>query len=549
MCQVVKPFVYNEHFTVIKGEEYWNSGSLLFPPGVQREDKFHRSMFGPGPSMSDSTYGVCNENFSLATRRLTSCISPEIPGFHWYLRFCQKSFIRRHKDFLIHLCSLFSLSFHKFTTISQECIDHHDDPHNKRDARIVAFSELLESGKLYEANSTFIIRTPNWKMKPQEKAKFDKYPRTIVDMTTPASLAGFRLCEFYKQAAFANPIHINDGLMEYCKSPNSTDLRRAFNLLYNPPGKYYFLYYSDDSCIAIRSKGKVLWYNLDISSCDSSHTEAMFSALLETCPIAVRPYMADLVAQCCAPIQFASCANSKHKVKIKPKTPTLYSGVTLTGAINGLACMLIMLSLSENDFVDGSSIRDAAERVGYIVTGWEKPLEVFEDVQFLKHSPVRDLAGNWQPMLNLGVLIRASGQCKYDLPGRGCQIKRARDFQFGLVQGAYPFRRCTVIDNMRAACGDATPDQRAIDTFDLYKVDVAAEDTMIRLDDQSVYRRYRLNGVEQHDLEQVYSKMTTGQWYNGPSVSKILALDYGLTTIERETPEWLSGAYRDIVSL
>lgn len=504
-------------------------------------------MFGPGPSHNGLIYARTNENLALATQRLTAARKPEIPGFHQHLQRNQEDFIRDHQPFYHMLASLYSAHFDSWTDMCEMAREHHDDPHQKRMLRIQAWTEIVERGRDMVEGDEWLFTHPMWKLKLAEWSKPGKFGRTIVDLATPASLAGFLYANMLKDAMAAEVIHINGGTIVFCKSPRPSALREAFGGLFEPPGRFFFVYFSDDACLAIRNPrtGRIERYNLDIQLCDASHTGALFDTLYTISPSYTHSAVRAGITQCSAPIKLLSTQDRKIKCVIKPKSPMLYSGVTLTGGINGVANTSIALAISECDYVDGDSIRLAGERVGYVLTGWEAPLDAFEEVQFLKHSPVLDIAGDWQPVLNLGVMMRASGSCKGDLPGRGPWEPRAREFQASLMQGMYPRTHSHLIDTIKLMTGvvDPKPLPRAVAEELAFKVVDDPDEPHIYLTDDSLYRRYALNPEEISEVNDIYARMRVGQWLHSSALTKILALDYsGMATIESEDPPWHGAA-------
>ena len=258
-----------------------------------------------------------------------------------------------------------------------------------------------------------------------------------------ASLLGFVVTGLVKKAQHAKPINVYGGEMQFCKSPNVRQLTEVFEKLINPPGKFFFVYFSDDSCISIRHNGSVHTYNMDIKSCDASHTGALFRAFTELAPGKAKTDLEALVEQCKSKIKICSTVDRSRKVTLKPLFPRLYSGSTLTTAINNLANIFICLAIVEGSY-DGTEayLKQAAARVGYLID--LELCTVKGDIQFLKHSPVYDTEGRLRPLLNPGVLLRLSGQCKGDLPGQGDLRQRAIDFQHTLLKGIYPDRKSVV---------------------------------------------------------------------------------------------------------
>jgi hypothetical protein len=273
-------------------------------------------------------------------------------------------------------------------------------------------------------------------------------------------------------------------------------------------------------------------YNLDISSCDASHGPALFDAFIGLGSGEARADLAKLVEQCSQPLRVYDLRDRKRYVQLKPLTPKLYSGSTITTALNNLANVLIAISIAEAGATTGPEIMNAARDVGYILT--VEVCELFEDLQFLKHSPVLDTQGQWRPVLNIGVLLRLSGVCKFDLPGSGPLEARGRAFQRCLLQGAYPTSHFPLIDNMKRVVEghdvklDAAVAKKVAETL-AYRVDFSTEDEERHYHSADLYRRYRLTNAEQYTIDQVFGNAGYGQSFTSSGASLILDKDYNLS--------------------
>jgi hypothetical protein len=336
--------------------------------------------------------------------------------------------------------------------------------------------------------------------------------------------------ELLKQAQSGKPIDYKGGTIYFCKSPDPFELKYVFKQLLNPTGRFFFVYYSDDSCLVIKMGDKLYRFNLDISSCDSSHSPALFELLKDLFPQNQQSEIQRLIDQCMSPLVIRATQDRKMKVVLKPTRPMLYSGSTITTAINNLANILIAYCIANLDVITPETLESACARAGYIVTGLT-PLEHFEDLQFLKHSPVRDAVGDIHPMLNLGVLLRSSGTCFGDFPGRGPIQPRVEQFQKALLQGMYPRANCTLLDNMRSMVASARdvplPPATLLDLQ--YKVTIHENRYLpFTADPYSLYLRYRLDDFEISALEEEFGRSGYGEYFNHSAASKILTVDYGL---------------------
>ena len=522
-------YVYNGDFEILRGKQFFVHNEIVFPEtdNPVLSDNTTRTRAGPCFAHAALIYAANDANTRLAMRRLLGKRAPETPGLHEQLFANQREFFQRNAPFFDELRVKYAGYFADFHSSSEECEEHYADIHPKRLLRIRAYNELFESGLLFGKDERW-VKTVLWKMKRDEWAKHGKKPRMIGDLGVAASLRGFRLTGMLKEAQFNESIQYKGGEIFFCKSPDPFALQYCFDQLINPTGAFFFVYFSDDSCLSIRHEGRIDRYNLDISSCDASHGPEVFNTLVNIMPEHCRHDMQLLVDQCALPLRVVSYANPKHVAILKPTRPMLYSGSTITTAINNLANVAIVKAILDRGYVGAESIALGAQDAGYIVTGC-KPLQFIEDLQFLKNSPVLDDSGVWRPMLNLGVLLRASGTCKGDLPGSGDLIPRARAQQRGLLRGSYPRTDFLLLDHMRAAMGEGIAFDCDLDLS--YKVVDNPDYPRFRVDEESLFRRYRLNSLEISDLL-AFGHFDVCHEFASSGVSKILSVDYGLTCVD-----------------
>jgi len=407
----------------------------------------------------------------------------------------------------------------EYAGMMQEVEWHHGDPHAKRQLRIDAWRDLNENAFHASVTDRLWLKSVLYKMKRDEIAKPGKYPRMIGDLGVAASLQGFRVTEVMKHAMAELPIDYKNGRLEFVISPKEETMTTTFKKLLNHPG-YYFAYFSDDSCISIRTERGAVIYNLDISSCDASHWST-FMALLNITPSHLKHDMLMLIEQCMLPIHVRS-NNGRAHVTLDPTHPRLYSGSTITTLINNLANIMICKSIIDSQAFTPDEIALAAAKVGYIVSVdvCRKP----EDIQFLKHSPAFDLDNQLRPVLNVGVMIRSLGQCKGDLPGRGPLEPRARKFTHAYLQGMYPTTHFPLLERLRAQSEEGGEEYaRAVKRqFTTYE-----HGTHHYYTNESVMKRYDLTLQDFGDLE-LLGQTGIAQTVSADVFGKILRKDYGL---------------------
>lgn len=476
-------------------------------------------------------YGNTNHNVSLAMTRLTKTRLPSLVGYERFMQEKQHTFLEENQPFLQNLRGQYESTFYDYYEMIDECEIHHDDPHIKKALRICAWKDILTLNLLYEPLWYLPGKGTEYKMKIFEIAKPGKVPRMIGDLGVHASLQGFRLTYFMKKAMADNPVAMDGGVAEYCPTPDPSKLEAVFDKLITPPGRFYFVLFSDDSCLSIRTPTGILRFNVDISSCDASHTGALFTALRSVFPADVVEQVDQLIDQCQTDITVYDRFNKRRCVVLKPKDPRLYSGSTLTTIINNLANILIAKSISTSNIQSAQDVIDAAARVGYIVTC--EDCSDWHQLQFLKHSPVRCHDGVIRPLLNIGVLLRLTGTSKGDLPGSKKTPLRDRcmAFQASLLRGAYPKARFTLIDNLRASAGVPNPAcDRIVASMMAYKVMDDDDYPVFHVSSDEVWARYNLTPLEVAEVEDDFGRCCTyTHHFQSTGTDKILKSDYGLS--------------------
>lgn len=534
-CDVEEPFVFNERFRVLAGEAHFHNMQLSFPPPLHsKPDGCYRTRFGPYVSHTAVIYANTNGNVAKALTRLTNARKnplTDLPDLAWDKQLFknQRSFHNSNTTFFAHLRDLYSTDFDFFDTF-EEALEHHADPHVKKALRVQAWGEMHQNAAFFDP---IWVKSITLKMKRNELAKCGKNPRMIGDLGVAASLQGFVITARMKHAMAANPIHILGGTLEFTSTPAPDALTRVFTNLINPPGRFYGAYFSDDSCFSIRHTvngvESVHMFDVDIKQCDASHGPALFKTYEEIYPAHLRTQIRNLTAQCGIPFTLRS-EDRLQSVTLKPTTKVLASGFTGTTSLNNLATISIHLAFAQAEF-DGTTrcLELAAHKAGYMVTITRK--DDWHDLQFLKHSPVSDTRGQLRAILNIGVLLRFTGVCNGDLPGRGDMVTRARHFQHALLRGAYPRTSFELLDRMVKSTGVTKPNQaaqRCVDALFEHKIDVTQYDESFEVDDTEVYRRYRLTQDEIIELNHGLGNAQALEIHRSPASDRILLVDYGL---------------------
>jgi hypothetical protein len=522
------PFERNGRFSVVSGHKHFTKdGQLNFAPDPDPVFKvgYYLTRFGFCVDTNMVIHLNNNQNRNLGARRLLNARSPERPGFDGWLC-ARQDFLCTSQSFIsavAELAALYEGFFDDYGGCLEEAELHHADPHRVQKLRIAAWTKLTEEGKQFEEAW---VREMEAKLK-YEKAKSGKYSRVYVNLGDPSSLQGFILMALVKKAQNDEPWEVNGGEIEFCKTPATKSLRRVFRNLINPKRRFFAAVFSDDSCISIRIKGKLHRFNLDISSCDSSHGDSMFQAFVLLFPLRWRGEVLNLLAQTRKDMIFRSV--DRHvSVRVKPTGYILPSGSVITTALNTFVVFMIIWFLTCGDVSDTQELANRANLVGYVLT--VEKCEQIEDIQFLKHSPCLDDVGEWQPILNPGVLIRSSGTCVRDLPGRGDWKQRGMDFQGSLLKSLYPCTITPLLTNMRRACG--SKGTKVMEQF-LERTEWAKhiedDNTIIHVRSEDFFRRYNLTPMEIEQVVEEFGNMEVGYHCKSTGLSKILKKDYGLT--------------------
>jgi len=496
-------------------------------------DGFYRTVFGPSIPHTGVTYCRCNQCQSLALRRITCVRAPAVENaFEYELRFrqAQRDWIDSVRHILVKW--IFDGDCKDYVDAFHAMVDHAGDPHPKRELRIQAREELLNT---MGAADRLWLKRVLYKLKTEEFGKIGKLARLVGDLGTPASLQGFKVTELVKKMMACQPIEWEGLTCQVVIDPKPETLINVFENLINPPGRGYFVLYSDDSCLSLSIGGRVRHFNLDIASCDTSHTEKLFRLLCEIVPPNMREDMEVLVEQCKLPIEVRDQNDRSRRVILEPNEATLYSGSTLTTIINNLANVLIFLSIATANIQTPDDVRIAAARAGYVVTGTSESDEcdTYHKIQFLKHSPVYDTQGRLRALKNPGVFLRSLGHCKRDLPGSGSILERAKDFNCGYIQGSYPCTRINFVEELRAKFANRNLSEQmncfVEDHLPFHKA--SRDDEPWSVSDGEWAQRYNLENWEVEELNVFCRYAGLEQEIVCTAVDKILKADYGLSVL------------------
>jgi len=491
-----------------------------------------------GTSVSTVTYRPCLHNISMALHRVFCAREPALPGYcaqlYWNQGITAVLYHPMFKQYAARIAAHFPLN----NSFVEEVL-HYADPHPKRRLRIRGHLEALRQA--LHTPGPRVVRGRVVAQLKVEQAKGGKKPRLTVDIGVMGSLVGAWLAKRMKSRMAEEPFRYGKTTMYFIPDASYQSLKRGFEILYNPHTDYALLLFSDDAALAIRSPDGVVWYDIDISSCDKSHTVQIFRILSIITPPSHRHELAWLIAQLTTKLQIRHPnRNRRERLYATPREATLYSGSVLTTLVNNVAVMLIGLAIEAHGAHDVQGIVRAAESVGYIVT--VKEHHRFEQVQFLKHSPARDTRGEWQPLLNLGVFARACGRVNGELPmWPGATLRERAEAQQGaLLKCMWPNTHFPALTRARAKWNTSRAQNEERVRAEHYRVYDGWPE--LHFTDASVLRRYGLDPSQASDYFQLLSLPPFYQ-ITGPAINLVLQADYELSNNQTQLgrPQPLAG--------
>lgn len=490
---------------------------------------------GPSVSVACTYRSMTNETARGALTRLTGVREPEMVGYCEWLFAMQATSVwvpTQAKRYARALATLWNASDETDATLYELEETHYADEHVKRKARMKAFAEMELEGRLIGGRAQRLGAEGNVKSEP---AKKEKAARLTVDLRVPASMEGAWLVGFLKDALASVPDE--HGPMRAAFVPDASDaaLRTAFDDLRNPRRTYEFKYFSDDSALAMRSGNKIVFMDVDISSCDKSHGPRVFETLYHLFPTKFHAGIEYLVEQLRVRITIRSAHDRTTKVVLKPREPVLYSGSTLTTLVNNVANLMIAWSIARLQPTTPQGVELAARDVGYIVTS--KVHTQWESIQFLKHSPV-EWNGETAPVMNLGVFLRSLGTSRvYEpLPGERWRDVAKRQV-VTLCKSLYPTYVPDAVALLQARYEREVSYAEATPTNLPYIASMKTrEGTRVVLPIGVCLQRYGLTQAE--TLEFVCARGEPGHCYAGHDLERILSADYDLCQ-----NDWLVGPF------
>lgn len=341
-------------------------------------------------------------------------------------------------------------------------------------------------------------------------------------MSTRRSLRCADYVEKLKECTSLRPFTVGGVEIRFVKSPDVTALQRIFSEMENSS---VLVYHSDDLAGSLRCSDGMLWFNGDIAGCDSSQSKFVFENIRRQFPTRLQETVARLLEQCQLPIRLGHGPGS---LLYKPQDYFEYSGSTLTTILNNTASRCIAMRLVEawdptsTIELNKHRLTEAVGRCGWSVTmEWCRQLE---GIQFLKHSPHYTIFGEVDAVLNAGVILRAMGRCRYDLPGSGCLERRATSFMRNWVAGLQHAGDTDLLRTLRAKFPGGDPDHQ--ESWLTAHMEASHERRPIH--PTSLCGRYGISEASWQELVRCVREARIGDVIRCPAANRILHVDYGL---------------------
>lgn len=399
-------------------------------------------------------------------------------------------------------------------------------PHEKRALRRSAYANLCEQSREASVADNFMggpFHPPfvQLNMKPLEWAKPGKNARVVCDLTTEASLRGGWFISVLKEAMAGLEDVCRGARIVFVESPDMDVLSYWFSRMRFGDVSLYF---SDDSAFSLSCTDGMLWFNADIASCDSSNGPALFESLEGFVPDIHRHTMAAMVEQCSMPCRLGV---GSRTLRFRPVRYFEYSGSLLTTVLNNIASRTIAALIFRFRVHDTVAATRRWLESFVSTLPWSVTCEFcsrFEEIQFLKCSPAYSIDRSIVSVLNLGVILRALGQCSYDLPGRGSQEVRAYEFNSALVRGMVYAGDHSLLRVLRRKFVSSKVDVR----YNSRIVEFMRSSGNKEVADDSLCARYGLEISHMHDLCSLLCVAEFGDVIDCHASRVIMAKDYGL---------------------
>ncbi len=408
----------------------------------------------------------------------------------------------------------------------------------KRAFYLKAIKDLEELGPLGAPFNG--SRKNTLKVKTMEILPKGKQFRAIVDLDPLKAIQGMEVVDQFKKILAKSPLYTGKNKVVFVTKAEYTTLLEAVQTTIDLSPFHNTCYvFSDDAIVITPTKV----FNVDISKCDKGMYEEAF-ALLGRAFASHGAVYQNLVDQLLLPLVFDIPHSLKGLLSVIcfPKSPFLASGSVLTTILNSImnGCVLSQLPFD----CSLSQIVETGEKFGMIYK--VETCHQRHDMQFLKHSPAKDFSELWHPVLNFGVILRALGKAKGDIPGnvsgRKVPLKtRAGWHMHSVLKSAYPRFHIPMVRKLMANLEKAygIPPE-SFDALVKEKLNARTDNEkspLLYFTNDSILARYNLSPTEIATLERAFTSLRPLRHKHSKVVEKILAKDYGIPPLDWESEE------------
>lgn len=522
---------------VISGKQYVVEGDIRFGTKWNKLMWEYDSVFGPVFTSQIQRARLCDNGVTGFVRRITNSreSNKELHDvlmnnqYAWLERFDSQieHWLRHYRYVLKCLIPPDGDSWHWTVKWCEE-------PHPKRQQRMGWLAENTALRLDKPGGSGIEPREVQYVGKPNETLAKGKYLRGIGDLGVNASAKCAYFFPWAKQA-FEVPYVYRGCSAQFVKVPTKEALNRVFRELRECSSPVVFKFFSDDSVIAVRCIDGVFCANMDVSACDGSNFNPIFSTLERGMCVDDR-FNDDIHCmfdQLLKPCVVSSTVDKRLKVRLRPRYMTLYSGSASTTSVNNMAQIAMFFPMVDNVLAQPLYMRDvayvleqSAAEAGFLIK--VQQCTYHEDVQFLKHSPVKGVDGEWYPALNLGVTLRNFGRCVGDLPGKaklGMDL-RADMYNSDVVK-SYVHAGNSSFHALFREKFIISQEHKSRNRHYVDATRVRSEMYGAELSDESLLLRYRALPSEYQEFMNILKEAPRASAISCPFVDKVMSVDYG----------------------
>lgn len=284
--------------------------------------------------------------------------------------------------------------------------------------------------------------------------------------------------------------------------------------------------------------------DVDISSCDSSNTYAIFMLLAYVLHMLYVPFflLKIFFAPTSAPAVARNPENPREYIRFRPVLNFEWSGWVGTTILNKISSLLIVCALfhryntltpkEKGDLTDAefeALMKEAAQAVGFVITAVVRTEPAAQ--QFLKHSPLLCENGERVLAVNLGTFFRGFGEIIGELEAKHIGVRHS-EFREMCLSERWERRMSALVQGMKnePSCPVMMVLRRRFPSrgFASERYTVCAFDRSRHVIGYAgLIERYGCGLHEWQLLVEQLESLKFTQVITSPVVTAILAVDYG----------------------